>query len=1202
MTAAESASVAPPSRQVPGHFRRVSQYAAGVAGEVRSVEFRLLGPPEVVVEGRALAIGSLQQRVILVALLLARDAVVSTDQLIDAVWGDEPPATAAATLRGLVWRLRKRLEVADIEGRADGYRLVAGADAVDARRFDALEAKGRQALERNDTEAAATAFAAALELWRGPALGELASWPFARPEATRLDEARLDAVEDLAEAELALGRVASALSRLEPTVDQFPLRERAVGQLMLALYRTGRQADALAAYQSLRRTLADELGLVPTPALRDLEAAILRQSDDLLVPTPVRPVEPDRHTMLLRDTVAFLFTDIEASTRAWEGDVTGMGSDLEHHDALLTEICAAWDGHVFAHTGDGLCVAFPTAAAAIGAALDGQRALAEAGWERAVPLRVRMAIHAGAAQRRGDNWFGPALNRAARLLTAASGGQIICSETAAGLSRELLPDEVDLLDCGEIDLPDLSRPERVYRVTHPDLRSATGSLPSPAREPIRDNLPSSLTRFVGRAQELADVRAEVAANRLVTLVGPGGAGKTRLALEVAGATRPDFRDGVWLVELAQTTDGALVPQTIAAGVGLLVGELAQSEHGLEAALAERLRSRQLLVLLDNCEQVVDAAARVSHRLLGSCPTLKILATSREALAVSGEVVFSVPSLQPSDAVDLFCARAHDADRHFSLSEANAEAVQRICSRLDGLPLALEIAAARARVLGTKELADRLDDRFAALGEGSRTAPPRHQTLRAAIDWSHDLLPPAEQTVLHRLSVFPGSFDIDAVGAVIGAEAVAPFTRLVDKSLVAMTTEEPVVRYQLSESVRAYAADKLAAHRGTTEAQRLHRDAFLAKAVVWVDGERYGSEEHMRCLNDDYANFMAALDWSWANGDHDAAMNLSAALSTYWYMTGHPEACEWMERAAGVPVSSPAMSGTAAICRSGLAFLLRNFNVGEEDREESLIAEALAMTEAGTHPFASIWVRLRAADRALVTGHPDVAREHLRQVHESSRSGRYPVGEAGCGLIWAWMALSTGDFDRAAEALEPPLRIARAATDNYIVPHVLGCAALVRAHSGDPSATLLGAEAVASARRFPLSQVVVMALARAAEAAILSGRPAEARPLVVELVDTLRQLGARRWVAEAHELAAIVFCGDQPETAAVALGAADGLRRALGEPAGPAFLLGEALDEAIERIRSALGTEGFAQEKARGANLPVDEALALVAGRLGGMHE
>ena len=1151
--------------------------------------------------GRLVAIGSLQQRAILVALLLARDAVVSTDQLIDVVWGEEPPASAASTIRGLVWRLRKRLEVVVIEGRADGYLLVAGDEAVDTRRFDSLVAQGREAATRNDAESAAAAFAAALELWRGPALGELASWPFAQPEATRLEEARLDTVEDLAEAELALGRVASALSRLESVVHQFPLRERAVGQLMLALYRTGRQADALAAYQSLRLTLADELGLVPTPALRDLEAAILRQSEELLAPgsTPT-PAQPDRHAVVLGDTVAFLFTDIEASTRAWEGDATSMGSDLAHHDAILTDICVAWDGEVFAHTGDGLCVAFPTAAAAIGAAVDGQRALEAAGWQRTLPLRVRMAVHAGAAQRRGGNWFGPTLNRAARLLTAASGGQIICSETAAGLSRDLLPDEIGLVDRGEIDLPDISRPERVYQVTHPDLRTETAPLRSPVHEPVRDNLPSALTTFVGRGRELSEIQALAGSSRLVTLVGPGGAGKTRLALEVAGLLRKQFSDGVWLAELAQVSDPSLVPQTIAAAVGFLVGELAQSDQGLQAALAERLRSRQILIVLDNCEQVIDGAATAARALLGACPGLTIVATSREALAISGEVVFSVPSLEASDAVALFCARAHDADRHFSLNEANADAVERICQRLDGLPLALEIAAARARVLGTKELAERLDDRFAALGEGSRSAPARHQTLRAAIDWSHSLLPPTEQTVLHRLSVFPGTFDLDAVRAVVGADAIAAFTRLVDKSLVAVSSEGAEARYHLSESVRAYAAEKLDAAGGTLEAERAHRDAFLATVVGWKPFEQHLLETRAFLILDrDYANYMAALNWSWTNGDLDAVVLFSTALLPYWYWTGHPEASDWMERAAAVPVSSPEMLTHAVMARGGLSWMLRNFGGDVNGRSESVITEAIEVADAGDDPFAQALARILATDLYMVTGQFDRARHHLRQAYDAVQSLHLGLYELTCERMWSWMALFDGDLEEAARLLQHALDVLPTIPDSLHVPHTLSQAALMRARTGDASALELTADAVASARRLPVPQVLVMALARAAEVAVLLERLPDARPHVVELIATLRQLGARRWVAETLEIAAIVFGEDQPDTAALALGTAERLRDALGEPAGPAFLLGEALGAANDRIRDRLGAEGFAQQKSRGANLPVDEVLASLASRLGG---
>jgi len=995
-----------------------------VAGDVSPIELRLLGTLEVLVDQRVVPIGSLQQRAILVALLLARDSVVPPDQLADVVWGEHPPVTVTKTLQGLVWRLRKHLPGVDLCGGEEGYCLVAGTDAVDARRFERLVTEGRRAAEQGRTEAAAAALEAALALWRGPALGEFASWPFAQAEAARLDDARLAAVEDLAEAELALGRTASALARLQPVVRRSPLRERAVGHLMVGLYRAGRQAEALAAYQSLRRSLAEELGLEPTPVLRELESAILRQSDELL-PTVVAP--------------------------------------FRHH--------------------------------------------------------------------------------------------------------------------------------------------------------LRDNLPTSLTTFVGRAGERAELQGLLAENRLVTLTGPGGAGKTRLALEVATAQRDRFPDGVWLADLTAVAERAMVAPTIAAAVGLLVGELAKPDRDLEAALAERLQSRQLLIVLDNCEHLIDAAATAVHALLGSCPGLAVLATSREPLSVTGEVVFTVPPLSlPSagsgsacetrvaesllsfDAVALFCARAHAADRAFALSEANSDAVVRICRRLDGLPLALELAAARTRVLGTKELARQLDDRFAALGKGPRTAPPRHQTLRAALDWSHDLLSPAEQAVLHRLAVFPATFDLDAVRAVAGPDSVGPFTRLVDKSLVNVIPHGPGVRYQLLESVRAYALDRLVAAGGVAEAQRSHRNAFLALAVGLVnDAEGWRSAGRFHRLHIDYANFTAALECSWTSGDHDAVVWICAALWLYWHFSGHPEAFDWTERAVSVPITSPPMMLPASLTRWALALLLPNFRANAEGRASALITDAIEIAEASGHPLARAMARIRAADHALITGHPDEAEEHLRRMEEQSQALGAEI-EAVYELFRAMVALATGDFDKAAQALDRPLETLHA-TDSYLLPAAQGTLALLRARAADPSALVLAGEAVAASRKFPVPQVVVMALARAAEVAILLGRPDDARPPLLELLDTLRQIGARRWVAEVHELAAIVLGDEQPDTAALALGAAERLRRALGEPPGPAFLLAGALAAATEGIRSALGPEEFSSQQARGAVLPVDEALGLVAAAL-----
>ena len=378
---------------------------------------------------------------------------------------------------------------------------------MDAHRFEALAGRGRDALDHGDPHTAGAVLGDALRLWRGPALADLAEADLFRPAAVRLDEARLAVVEELAEAELALGHAAAALARLEPHVAAHPLRERAWGQRMVALYRLGRQADALRAYQDLRRLLGEELGLEPTPALRRLEQRILLQSPELegAAPTAAEPAAPREPA----ETVAFLFTDIEASTRRWEGDQDAMAADLDRHDEVLTAAVEAAGGQVFSHTGDGLCAAFPTASAALAAALAGQQALLRRRWAGPTPLRVRMAVHAGAAERGQGTYLGPTLNRTARLLALAAGGQVLCSQAAAELARDRLPAGVTLLDLGDHRLADLSRPERVYQLPHPELPAelpglrCTGARATTCPWP---SAPSSAGRGARRARRAAGRR------------------------------------------------------------------------------------------------------------------------------------------------------------------------------------------------------------------------------------------------------------------------------------------------------------------------------------------------------------------------------------------------------------------------------------------------------------------------------------------------------------------------------------------------------------------------------------------------------------------------------------------------------------------------------------------------------------------------
>ena len=583
------------------------------------VEVRLLGAAEVVVDGRVVEVGSAKQLALLIALALDAGTVVSTERLVEALWGEDPPETAHPTLRGLVYRLRKTLasdgeEAAPwLRGKGTGYVLDLGPDQIDAVRFERLAATGRDALARADVAGAADALREGLALWRGPALDGLAGWPGFGAEARRFHEARLGATEDLAAAELGLDRPGDALARLEPHVAANPLRERAWGQLMLALYRLGRQAEALRAYQQVRHVLAEELGLEPTPALHDLEAGILQHRPDLLLGEPAIPARmasPAR-SRDFGDTVAFLFTDIESSTRRGEDDQDAMAADLARHDQLLTEACAGWDGSVFSHTGDGLRAAFPTAAApsvppspprALSAASIGNGPCG-CGW-RSTPVRPNA---------------GPA-TISARPSTGPLASWPVPGAARSSVPRPLptwrptsSPGQVTLLDLGDQRLADLAHPERIFQVVHPGLHADFPPLRT-AGAP-HHNLPAALTSFVGRADEIDAVVGHLGRSRLVTLVGSGGAGKTRLALEAAAAVLERFPDGAWLVDLAPVRNPSLVAHEVAAAVGLDPSALAGSGHTFDTALCDELRHRRLLIVLDNCEHLVAAAAGLAHAIL-----------------------------------------------------------------------------------------------------------------------------------------------------------------------------------------------------------------------------------------------------------------------------------------------------------------------------------------------------------------------------------------------------------------------------------------------------------------------------------------------------------------------------------------------------------------------------------------------------------
>ena len=602
-------------------------------------------------------------------------------------------------------------------------------------------------------------------------------------------------------------------------------------------------------------------------------------------------------------TSTFLFTDVEGSTRLWEDHAEEMRTALAEHDRLVRGAIEDRGGTVVKTTGDGILAAFSDPVAAVDAALAAQRALREVSWSETGPLRVRMALHSGVAEARDGDYFGPALNRVARILAIAHGGQIVCSAAVAVLAADLLPTSVELVDLGSHRLRDIDRPEQVFQVVVEDLPRAFPPLRSLSTR--RSNLPGQLTSFVGRERELTQVVTLIGRYRLVTVVGTGGTGKTRLMVEAAGRLLHRFRDGVWLAELAPLGDAAQIPSEVARALG------APEVPGVPAAatVAAFVADKEVLLLLDNAEHLVDGTARFAERLLATAPGLRILTTSREALAVAGEAVLPLQPLTcPSaghgrsagaagatdaeeaastEAVRLFAERAASVDPAFSLTESNIASVAEICRRLDGIPLAIELAAARASAMSTADIATRLGDRFRLLTGGRRTAVQRQQTLHALIDWSWDLLTNDDRTLLRRLSVFTGGWTVPIAARVVGdgpdgmdgLDLVDGLTRLVDRSVVLV--DRDTMRYRMLETIRQYAREKLVGAGEAAAIADRHLAVFTALAVE-SEAPLHGPEmvDWLDRLDAELDNLGSALEWG-LEVDPWTAVQMATSLLPYW---------------------------------------------------------------------------------------------------------------------------------------------------------------------------------------------------------------------------------------------------------------------------------------------------------------------------------
>jgi predicted ATPase/class 3 adenylate cyclase len=808
-------------------------------------------------------------------------------------------------------------------------------------------------------------------------------------------------------------------------------------------------------------------------------------------------------------TVTFLFTDVEGSTHLWERDPTAMRAATARHDAIVEEQVARRSGVVVRPRGEGdsRFAVFGRASDAVAAAAALQGALCAEVWPTPQPLRVRLALHTGEADLRDGDYYGAAVNRCARLRAIAHGGQVLLSQATYDLVRDALPGGVRVRDAGEHRLTDLIRPERVFQLLRADLPADFPPLRSLDAYP--HNLPVQLTSFVGREREIADVTARLAAHRLVTLTGTGGCGKTRLALEVAAPLVDDFADGVWHVELAPLADPALVALTVAA----VVGVQEQPDQPLVVTLVDALRPKRPLLILDNCEHLIEACARLAEALLRGCPRLQILATSREALGVAGEVAWRVPSLPiPSpgwtpaaahdpaaligfDGIRLFVERARLVDPEFRVTGSNAAVLAQICWRLDGIPLAIELAAARVKMLPVERIAARLDDQFRLLAGGSRTALPRQQTLRATIDWSYNLLAEPERRLFRCLAAFVGGWSLEAAEAMCAQAGLAEpdvfdvLTQLVDKSLVQVETPAGEERCRLLETIRQYGRDRLVDAGEAESVRNRHFDWFLALAeraepeligprqVAWLD--------HLETEQD---NLRAALAWGLDSRPAIMGLRLAGALWRWWHVRDREsEGLDWLRRALAAPgaeaptaarakalqgihelgesgiQAAPAEQLRAAeeslkICqeigdRVGVAWSMslvgrQRSHETDKSRAESILEQALALARQER----ARWVMAQALEGlGVLAGARDdlpLARQHFEASRELFRDlGDRRAIVSACS--WAGAAAGLlGDFATARARLSEALSISRELRSRGRISFVLRLLAALALREGD----------------------------------------------------------------------------------------------------------------------------------------------------------
>jgi predicted ATPase/class 3 adenylate cyclase/DNA-binding CsgD family transcriptional regulator len=869
-------------------------------------------------------------------------------------------------------------------------------------------------------------------------------------------------------------------------------------------------------------------------------------------------------------TVTFLFTDIEDSTRRWDEDPAEMADALRVHDAIVRDAIERHGGYVFGTGGDGFCAAFSIAADAAAAAIESQEELRD---DNTVDFAVRMGLHTGEAVERDRNYFGSEVNRAARLMSIAHGGQVLVSDA----TEVLLRDRVAFRPLGEHRLRGLRSRMSVYQVLADGLRADFPVLRSV--DALSGNLPRQLSSVVGRDELLAEVTEIVREHRLVTLTGVGGVGKTRLAVEVGAEVAGEFPDGVWLIELASIAD----PDAVPAAIATVLGITPQSGAPLVETVAETLAGRQLLLVVDNCEHVLDAAAATVTTILGRSGRVRIVATSREALAVRGESALAVPPLGvddgvTSDAVALFVDRARAVRADFGINDPQtADAVTEICETVDGLPLGIELAAARMAAMSAVEVRDRLADRFRLL-HGAAPGPERQLTLRHAVEWSYDLLTDDERSVLRTTAAFAGGFDLASLVAVVEdadeIDVLRHLDSLVRKSLVVADHAAARTRYSLFETIRQFAEDRLAEHGGLEESRDRHAAHFGAAAAARWDGwDGPGWRAAVDWVEVELGNLRTAYRWSASRGDVEVATDVAAHAALMGFSVQLFETLAWVEElleaatAADVPRLPRLYTAAGYACFAG--------------RAEAARANAHRATElergGGYDACAPGYASFIEALGAVYCGDLDRYVELTAEV--AARYGR----ESGYGLSSYVDGLqSAGRTEEALALTEESVAVARSLGNPYWIAYSLWIAGMALSHTEPRRALAAWDEGIAVVREDRVHFFEGFIARDAARLHTSDGEPAAALGLFAEAITAFQRAGnVPQLVITLASLPALFARLGRLEPAAMLLGA-------LGNEPSSGHHVPE-LVELGDRIEHDLGSKRAEQLTADGGALDLGDA-------------